>query len=160
MAGRYWISGVQLGMLKGLLYGLDLVENKDNKRTAVQVDKLIDTVLEKQFIGKRKDLKRIMKGGKPAGIKVSKELIEQIAKVIHEVYQKEAHRQKDVRHPEKYEDLPENIKEYDRVLAKQILIWIDSAVGQAIDMTIVKMNKTVIPELKKLGDKIKLLKWN
>jgi len=44
--------------------------------------------------------------------------IEWLASEFHEVYQKEARRQGDVRHKDNYYDLPENIKEFDRVLAK------------------------------------------
>lgn len=47
--------------------------------------------------------------------------LDQLAAELHWVYQAEAKRQGDVRHPERYADLPENIKQYDRVLAKFIL---------------------------------------
>lgn len=42
---------------------------------------------------------------------------ERTAAKIHEIYMKEARRHSDVRHKDAYEDLPENIKEFDRVLA-------------------------------------------
>jgi hypothetical protein len=48
-------------------------------------------------------------------------LIEELASKLHDVYIEEAKRQGDVRHKEAYADLPENIKEYDRVLARYIL---------------------------------------
>ena len=47
--------------------------------------------------------------------------IEQLASELHDIYQKEAKRQGDHRHFDKYEDLAEPIKEYDRVLARYIL---------------------------------------
>ena len=43
-----------------------------------------------------------------------------MSKIFHNIYQKEAKRQGDVRHADKYEDLPENIKEFDRVLARYV----------------------------------------
>ena len=50
-----------------------------------------------------------------------KKQIELLASKFHEIYQKEARRQGDIRHTDKYEELPENIKEFDRVLAKYVL---------------------------------------
>ena len=47
--------------------------------------------------------------------------IEQLASALHDIYQKEAKRQGDHRHFDKYEDLAESVKEYDRVLARYIL---------------------------------------
>ncbi len=47
--------------------------------------------------------------------------IEALAAKFHEIYQAEAERQGDVRHQKEYADLPENIKEYDRALAKYVL---------------------------------------
>ena len=46
---------------------------------------------------------------------------ESLARKFHEVYQQEAKRQGDVRHKDDYDDLPENIKEFDRVLARFVL---------------------------------------
>jgi hypothetical protein len=46
---------------------------------------------------------------------------ESLAKKFHEIYQQEARRQGDVRHKDNYDDLPENIKEFDRVLARFVL---------------------------------------
>lgn len=46
---------------------------------------------------------------------------EKLSARIHKIYQKEAKRQGDVRHKDKYEDLPENVKEFDRVIARFIL---------------------------------------
>lgn len=43
---------------------------------------------------------------------------EEAAARLHAVYQKEAHRRGDVRHPDDYNDLSEATKEWDRVLAK------------------------------------------
>lgn len=47
--------------------------------------------------------------------------LETLAAELHWVYQREAKRQGDVRHQDNYEDLPENIKDFDRALAKFIL---------------------------------------
>jgi hypothetical protein len=47
--------------------------------------------------------------------------VEKLAAQFHEIYQAEAKRQGDVRHKDKYEDLPENIKEFDRVLVQFVL---------------------------------------
>lgn len=51
--------------------------------------------------------------------------VEKLAAKIHEVYQIEAKRQGDVRHADKYSDLPENVKEFDRVLARHVLRAMD-----------------------------------
>lgn len=37
---------------------------------------------------------------------------------LHDIYQKEAHRRGDVRHHDNYNDLSEDTKEWDRVLAR------------------------------------------
>lgn len=52
MAGRYLISGVQLGMLKGYI-GLILDKNILSKPSEVQKEclKIIDMILEKQYVG-------------------------------------------------------------------------------------------------------------
>jgi len=47
--------------------------------------------------------------------------LEILSSQFHDVYIKEAKRQGDCRHKDKYEDLEENIKEYDRVLARHVL---------------------------------------
>lgn len=46
------------------------------------------------------------------------QLIEQLSVELHDIYQKEAKRQGDVRHSDDYAVLSENTKEYDRVLAR------------------------------------------
>lgn len=48
--------------------------------------------------------------------------IETVSAQLHDVYIKEAKRQGDVRHKDAYEELPENIKEFDRVLARHIMV--------------------------------------
>ena len=65
---------------------------------------------------------------------MNKELkeIEKLSSKFHDIYQEEAKRQSDlgldeVRHPDKYEDLPERTKEYDRVLARYVIDLIDTA---------------------------------
>jgi len=56
-----------------------------------------------------------------ANMKRYKQKIEELAKEFHSVYQQEAKRQGDIRYPDDYEELPENIKEFDRALARHIL---------------------------------------
>ncbi len=53
--------------------------------------------------------------------------IEHLAAVFHTVYQYEAERQGDVRHPASYARLPENIKNFDRCLARYALRKISQA---------------------------------
>lgn len=53
-------------------------------------------------------------------------LIEALSRRFHAVYQAEARRQysadlDDVRHPDDYDALPEHTKDYDRVLARDVL---------------------------------------
>lgn len=47
--------------------------------------------------------------------------IEVLSARLHDVYQKEAHRRGDIRHADAYEDLSEETKEWDRVLARWIM---------------------------------------
>lgn len=47
--------------------------------------------------------------------------VETLACTIHQVYQEEAKRQGDVRHSDDYHTLPENVKAYDRAIARFIL---------------------------------------
>ena len=47
--------------------------------------------------------------------------LEVLSARFHAIYQKEAHRRGDVRHQDRYEDLPEPTKEWDRVLARWVL---------------------------------------
>lgn len=44
--------------------------------------------------------------------------LEKLAEQIHDIYQTEAKRQGDVRHKDSYAELSENVKEFDRVLAR------------------------------------------
>lgn len=44
--------------------------------------------------------------------------VEELAAQFHDIYQQEAKRQGDVRHKDAYTELPENVKEFDRVLAR------------------------------------------
>jgi hypothetical protein len=46
---------------------------------------------------------------------------ESLARKLHQIYQDEAKRQGDVRHHDSYDQLAENVKEFDRVLARFIL---------------------------------------
>lgn len=52
--------------------------------------------------------------------------VEDLSRKFHEIYQTEAKRQSNlgldkVRHPDSYDELPERVKEYDRVLARYVL---------------------------------------
>jgi hypothetical protein len=51
----------------------------------------------------------------------SVDAVEQLAEKFHNIYQAEARRQGDVRHKDCYAELPENIKEFDRVLARYVI---------------------------------------
>lgn len=46
--------------------------------------------------------------------------IEALSARLHDIYQKEAHRQGDTRHKDSYEELSEETKEFDRALARWI----------------------------------------
>jgi hypothetical protein len=48
--------------------------------------------------------------------------LESLAADFHRIYQAEAKRQGDVRHADNYEDLPENVKDFDRALARHVLL--------------------------------------
>jgi hypothetical protein len=61
--------------------------------------------------------------------------IDKLSAVLHEIYQLEAHRRGDVRHADNYDDLSEDTKEWDRVLARWILkYWIPVARVPAIQV--------------------------
>jgi hypothetical protein len=48
--------------------------------------------------------------------------VERLSARLHEIYQAEAHRRGDVRHADAYDDLSDDTKEWDRVLARWILV--------------------------------------
>ena len=52
---------------------------------------------------------------------ISTDELEKLAAQLHEVYMQEARRQGDVRHHERYRNLPENTKDFDRALARWII---------------------------------------
>lgn len=56
------------------------------------------------------------------------EFVEVLSSKLHNIYQKEARRQGDVRHTDVYADLKENTKEFDRVLARFIIKHVRSNV--------------------------------
>jgi len=62
--------------------------------------------------------------------------VEELAAKFHEVYQVEAKRQGDIRHHDSYEQLPKNVKEFDRALARYVIAFI-SAREQALRTTII-----------------------
>jgi hypothetical protein len=47
--------------------------------------------------------------------------VESLSARFHDIYQKEAHRRGDVRHADSYDELSEDTKEWDRVLARWVL---------------------------------------
>lgn len=62
--------------------------------------------------------------------------VESLSEKFHEIYQQEVKRQGAViRHPDNYGDLAENVKEYDRVLARYVLRLIKEAeIEERIDV--------------------------
>lgn len=59
--------------------------------------------------------------------------VEELAAQFHDIYQQEAKRQGDVRHKDAYTELPENVKEFDRVLARHVIQMILAAEAAAIE---------------------------
>lgn len=58
--------------------------------------------------------------------------LEPLSARLHAIYQREARRQGDIRHPDDYEALPEHTKDFDRVLAHFILRY--ATEEEVIDM--------------------------
>lgn len=75
----------------------------------------------------RAEVKALQDAAMPAPLP---EEVEALAARFHECYQQEAKRQGDVRHKDNYADLPENIKEFDRVLARLVLADRKAAVAE------------------------------
>lgn len=87
---------------------------------------------------------------------------EELASQLHDIYIKEAKRQGDVRHKDKYEDLSENIKDFDRVLAdfippfKDVLVkrirplYIDGLLRIILRKKVKMDKKPTIAELEKI----------
>lgn len=48
--------------------------------------------------------------------------VDRLSARLHDIYQAEAHRRGDVRHADAYDDLPDDTKEWDRVLARWVLV--------------------------------------
>jgi hypothetical protein len=76
--------------------------------------------------------------------------IEKLSSILHDIYQEEAKRQakeldKPVRHWDDYYKLEENIKEYDRVLARYILELVRTAQLEVLDRIEKEFNKTGWP---------------
>lgn len=66
--------------------------------------------------------------------------VEELSAKFHEIYMVEARRQGDVRHKDAYADLPENIKEFDRVLARYVLALIERERDQAVQFATHKLD--------------------
>jgi hypothetical protein len=69
----------------------------------------------------------------PAEQEAEARRLEELSAEFHAIYQAEARRQGDVRHAESYDDLPDNIKEFDRVLARHVLAALAKAEQTAND---------------------------
>jgi len=63
----------------------------------------------------------------PQSEPTTEQRVEELAAKFHAIYQAEAKRQGDVRHHDDYNRLPENIKEFDRVLARYVAAELDAA---------------------------------
>ncbi len=58
-------------------------------------------------------------------MKLTPENVESLSARLHDIYQAEAHRRGDVRHADAYDSLPDDTKEWDRVLARWIIAhWV------------------------------------
>lgn len=83
--------------------------------------------------------------------------VEDLSRQIHDIYQTEAKRQGDVRHKDNYDDLSENIKEFDRVLARFIIQEIStnrSAELQELDERCEReFKKSYVKDIDKLDEK-------
>ncbi len=55
MGNRYWITGAQLGVVKGLLKSLDLEEGSKNLELTTKIDELTEEVLDNQWMGDAED---------------------------------------------------------------------------------------------------------
>lgn len=53
--------------------------------------------------------------------------VESLSAKLHNVYMSESLRQRDIRYEQVYDKLPENVKEYDRVLARYIITQLKEA---------------------------------
>jgi len=83
--------------------------------------------------------------------------IEKLSAKFHDIYQQEAKRQSDlgllgldeVRHPDKYEDLPECTKEYDRVLARYVQELLDSQRAEPLERLPIRRDGAEFEKLSK-----------
>lgn len=55
MGGRYWLSGTQLAILK-------LFIKKDAVSIREDVEEIVEKIEDEQFIGKKHDLEKLLKG--------------------------------------------------------------------------------------------------
>ncbi len=79
----------------------------------------------------------------------SEEDVEALSAKLHDIYQKEAHRQEDsglgpARHYDEYEKLSEPVKEFDRVLARYILSLLETTKKEAKREAIEYINKNLM----------------
>ncbi len=67
--------------------------------------------------------------------------VEKLSAEFHQIYQDEAKRQGDVRHKDSYAELSENIKEFDRVLARHVLALLERERKRVVNVLV----KAAIP---------------
>lgn len=63
MGNRYWITGVQLGIVKGLLQSTNVEKGTKDCKILARIDELVDEVLEDQRIGDVEDLGKLLVEG-------------------------------------------------------------------------------------------------
>lgn len=79
--------------------------------------------------------------------------VESLAAKFYEIYQQEVKRQNNVRHADSYESLPEYIKEFYRVLARDVLAYEKEVVEQAEAVIVEKCLEDQVFITDLLGDK-------
>jgi hypothetical protein len=94
--------------LRDLIEAFEVLLNKDSPSSTWSV--------------RVQELHNLLKAAQPTHAEGQAALdVETLAAKFHEIYQVEAKHQGDVRHKDAYADLPENIKKFDRVLARYVL---------------------------------------
>lgn len=81
-----------------------------------------------------------------------KDLVEVLSEKFHYIYQQEARRQGDMRHNDDYGELAENIKEFDRVLARYILKRDKAVQNEAVSQALLAAAKEVEKTLNEIEE--------
>ncbi len=55
MGSRYWITGVQIGML---IAHIGMLISREELNSTEDIKKILDTIQEEQFIGDKEDLEK------------------------------------------------------------------------------------------------------